>query len=594
MKDAYKEYIMGDTEEFTGEATYCPEDNKLRLYVGWVSREEYDELRKEGWTATPKQDCDFVAVWTPGREDTALKYAGVIGDEDVSPQERAVDRAERFAGYRDKRLSEAVGHADRYDGQPSVHGFQSQDRAERSARRHDRIADRSLSSWDKADYWVSRTNGVIQNALYKSTPGVRMGRIKEIEKEKRKAEKSDAEYRERYKLACDIAADPEDCFNTFRKRYPVDDESDSWVVGRIVGALSGWRKFPHPRVEGYSGTLYDLATHSKDPVGLKECVDLWLEDSDDPDSPEYQEVWFMRMIRHCDLRLAYENQMLEAVGGMAAMVEMEVGGWIGSYQIRRVNKSRETGRVVSVGIKQRGTQYDSKAPGFYIATVNIERFKQDIYRAPTEADIESLKKEIAEEKAAKPKVKSIPFINPTLEDAERLQAIWNERRDRRWNNEESKVVQCTQKAYSQHSKGSYSHCETKLITGGGFVSRAGWGYMNGPDCPTVAKVRTYSGSVVVLKDKPQKPFPKEVWNDPRPAMRAEVESRIEELARIMCANSLTDEIMNHELVEKARTVRLAKIDSMSQFGLTDAGNAILQKIYTERRKAENGSVQQVA
>ena len=81
---------MMETEEFTGRATYSPEDNKLRLYVGRVPRPEYDALRAEGWICTPKQGCDFVSTWPPQRRDTALAYGdGVILDEDQSPAERA-------------------------------------------------------------------------------------------------------------------------------------------------------------------------------------------------------------------------------------------------------------------------------------------------------------------------------------------------------------------------------------------------------------------------------------------------------------------------------------------------------------------------
>ena len=69
---------MNTTEHKDGRATYSPEDNKLRLYVGRVPRDEYEALRAQGWTSTPKQDCDFVAVWTPDRRDTALDYAGII------------------------------------------------------------------------------------------------------------------------------------------------------------------------------------------------------------------------------------------------------------------------------------------------------------------------------------------------------------------------------------------------------------------------------------------------------------------------------------------------------------------------------------
>ena len=82
--------------------------------------------------------------------------------------------------YRDKRTSEAFGHADAYDQGPSAHGFQSPVRAERSARRHDRQASYACDAWSKAAYWQQRTAGVIAHALYVSTPSVRMGRIKDL------------------------------------------------------------------------------------------------------------------------------------------------------------------------------------------------------------------------------------------------------------------------------------------------------------------------------------------------------------------------------------------------------------------------------
>ena len=115
-------------------ATYCPEDDKIRLYVGRVPRDEYEALRKDGWTSTPKQNCDFVAVWTPSREATALEYSGgTLEDEDQDPTDRAADRAERFSGYREKRTEEALQLADSYDQGPSHHGHQSHALATRRA-----------------------------------------------------------------------------------------------------------------------------------------------------------------------------------------------------------------------------------------------------------------------------------------------------------------------------------------------------------------------------------------------------------------------------------------------------------------------------
>ena len=163
------------------EATYCPEDDKLRLYVGRVPREEYEFLRAEGWISTPKQDCDFVAVWNPSREATALQYAGFIGDEDTPPTERAADRAERFEGYREKRTNEALGHADNLSS--GSLGFQSQAKAEREERKLERMATKAGNQWDKAEYWQRRTAGVIalrdlgQGRVRRSTGGLR-GRLR--------------------------------------------------------------------------------------------------------------------------------------------------------------------------------------------------------------------------------------------------------------------------------------------------------------------------------------------------------------------------------------------------------------------------------
>src|SRR5690606_14620454 len=126
--------------------------------------------------------------WTPQREDTALSYAGEILDEDELPQDRAADRAERFAGYRDKRTAEAIAQADRYEAAPSVYGYQDKGRAVRAADRVDRIAGRAVNAWEKAEYWTQRTAGVIANALYRSRADVRMGRIKSIESDIRRIE----------------------------------------------------------------------------------------------------------------------------------------------------------------------------------------------------------------------------------------------------------------------------------------------------------------------------------------------------------------------------------------------------------------------
>lgn len=405
------------------EATYCPEDNKLRLYVGRVPKEEYLSLRDQGWKATAKQDCDFVATWGPDREDTALAYAGTVGDEDQSPEDRAADRAERFAGYRDKRTSEALGHADSYDAGPSAHGFQSKAKAVRSADRHDRQATRALSQWDKATYWTSRTAGVISNALYLSTPSVRMGRIKKLE--------------------------------TIERR--TDGRSD-----------------------------------------------------------DYGQRWN----EHMKNRLAYEESMLEAVGGRAAVVTMEKGGTYAGLLITRVVISKASGNATSLKVIINDQE----------ELYNIEREKAGRYEAPTDESKAALSL-FLKARAAKAKIANAgkpKLINPTLKDAQKLQKRWNSaalaKHGERATAQE--VLQLTQAQYSAHSGGNYAQLSTiELQQGGAQQFRRYYAYSAPEGNPSICKIREAGGvsdtsmgyftgcaqRVIHITDKPSKPLPETTW-----------------------------------------------------------------------------------
>lgn len=237
-------------------ATYSPESNKLYLYVGRVPRDEYLKLRAEGWKALHKQreagGGDFVATWTPSRRDTALEYAGIIEDEDMGPEERAADRAERFAGYREKRTVEATGRADTYDAGPSAHGFQSAARAERAAARHDRQAGRAVDAWDKAEYWQRRTAGVISHALYKSSPSVRMGRIKTLEADLRKEQAEIEQASKIYKSWQAVAA-------------MTDTEAQLIAAKRLADSYFSGGDAIHPRT-GQKQSLWRMLGDEQDPI----------------------------------------------------------------------------------------------------------------------------------------------------------------------------------------------------------------------------------------------------------------------------------------------------------------------------------------
>lgn len=407
-------------------ATYSPEDNKLRLYPACrLDVEDYAKVKAAGFKWAPKQELFVAPKWTPQREDLLLEMCGEIGDEDYSPEERAADRAERFSGYRDKRRAEAGGLADRFDAGPSAFGHQSRARAERQANRHDRLRVGAVSQWSKAEYWQRRTEGVIANALYKSSAKVRRSRILRLEADMRR-----------------------------------------WARGE-------------------------------------------------------------RWTAHYNLRLTYERAMLAEEGGSAADEQMEVGGFFGSHQIWKVNKSPATGRVVSLGFWGQHpwrTNADG-SPVMGIQTYNIERLPEGNYRPATAEELAAFKVKQAEskkeQKAKGPKVASL--INPTNEDAERLQAAWNAKRKAAHEANRSSrpyqpstVFYMKQAVYSAVAKGTYSHFETVEVCEHGQQPARQYG-RNSDASPVAFKVRKgYGGDggysyaadrVVVITDKPQKPLP---------------------------------------------------------------------------------------
>ena len=514
------EEINGHTPEpgeYDGQATYCPEDNKIRLYVGRVPRDEYEALRADGWTSTPKQDCDFVAKWTTSREDTALEYAGYIGDEDQSPEDRAADRAERFAGYRDKRRAEAHGHADTFDAGPAVHGHQSRDRAERAARRHDRQRFHAVNQWSKAEYWQTRTAGVISHALHKSCAHVRRGRILKLEAELRKTEKDRDELKKSFDLWQKVQAEP--------------DAEKAYKLAYMLANYSGcWGRYKHPRAD-VEYSLYSLLTYEPDKITGHEAAALWLDGGSAANVCRPGSRW-ARQIDHLKNRLSYERQMLENEGGSAGNVEMVPGGRIGKYLIHKVNKSNATGAVVSVVVMAPAGTFGynwQKTTKDTLQKVNIQRAGESIYTPPTPEYLEELKTAKEKQKTATQarNAKAPKLINPTPEDAQRLQDAINAKNLNsitcsysRKNFKPLEVIQMTQAEYSAKSKGTYARYSSYFLMTGPVLRPANSTHWNDKaERVTVCKIRTKYDQIVVITDKPQKPLP--CWTMPEEAPKAE-------------------------------------------------------------------------
>lgn len=525
--------------------TYDPESNKLRLYVGRVPRDEYERLRAAGFISTPKQNCDFVATWTPAREDLASEYledGEDIGDEDYSPEERAADRAERFEGYREKRADEAGGLADSFEAGPSAFGHQNEQRAARQARRHDRLRVHAVSQWSKAEYWQSRTAGVIRHALHKSSASVRRGRILTLEAEQRKQLKSIEEAQARFDLWSKVSE--KDGADEVLPLDREDMKAAQVLAYTLANHSGGWVEFDHPTCEEanakareihgqhYRGfSPYDLLTKTEylgcqfDRLTPRQLAGLYLAAVRDPSEIGTSS---QRWAAHYAFRLEYERALLAEEGGTAAEADIEAGGWIrptsrvawmirgagGQWlQVQKVNKSPATGRVTSVGIHAPSSaNYDRHGKPFTeenprpmtLHTMPVERLAEDAYRPPTDEERTQF---TATKKANKPA--PVPTINPTNEDAARFQAILNERaaesaKAKRGSYGSDRptvrdVKEMTQAEYSRNS-GPESMYLIREITSFGSpfkvrMRRAGYCDYNAAE------------SVIVLTDKPQKPLP---------------------------------------------------------------------------------------
>lgn len=183
-------------------ATYDPTDNKLRLRSDTrLPRDLYDRLKAEGFSWAPKQGLFYAPAWSPDREDLLIELCGEIGDEDTSLVDRADERAERFDGYRERREEDAEDAKSAVDaivhnipmGQPILVGHHSERHARKDAQRIENGMRRAIQMWETAEYWKHRAAGAIRHAKYKERADVRARRIKGIEADKKKQERTKAE-----------------------------------------------------------------------------------------------------------------------------------------------------------------------------------------------------------------------------------------------------------------------------------------------------------------------------------------------------------------------------------------------------------------
>lgn len=352
---------MPDDDSFCQDmtATYSPQDDKLRLFPSqWLNEEEYAKVKALHMQWAPKQKC-FYAVWTPGREDLLLRFCGHIEDETSTREERAEDRARRFEGYSKKREAEAQSTAAAVDnlakaipfGQPILIGHHSERRARKDAERIENGMRKAVNLWNTAEYWQDRARASLSHATYLEKPAVRYRRIKKLEAEKRKQERTIQGYEKA---------------RAFWSREDLTFTDALAVANTQGGAWGVWDSFTFP-----------LAKYPRESPTYEGAISLWSALKDNIIN-EHQAAALMlsriervvnharRWLAHIENRIAYERAMIgEGTTEGQALVpaqkwDLQKGGIIQSsccslsgelLPILRVNK--KDGVILSVSVKSK-------------------------------------------------------------------------------------------------------------------------------------------------------------------------------------------------------------------------------------------------
>jgi phospholipid N-methyltransferase len=310
-------------------------------------------------------------MWTPSRVDLLLELCGEIGDEDTSLVDRAEARAERFEEYSDKRAGDAdlarnavAAIADNIPfGQPILVGHHSERRARKDAERIENGMRRAVRMWETSAYWKQRAAGALCHAKYKELPAVRHRRIKGLEADKRKQERSIAE----------------------SERLLADWRCEGLTLARAMGIANYDRisrcfslaDFPrNPPASQYEGMMSLWSALDGGVIDEQQARDIAI--------PAHvgRIAWARRWLEHFDNRIAYERAMLGEQGGLKAeKFDIQPGGRVlvrGEWVVvLRVNK--QGGQINSVTTNAR-----------FVRVRSIEEIED--YRAPTEEEAATVKK----------------------------------------------------------------------------------------------------------------------------------------------------------------------------------------------------------
>jgi len=480
-------------------ATYSVEDNKLRLYASERLDEDlFKHVKESGFKWAPKQALFVAPKWTPSREDLCIELAGEISAEESTLVERAQAKADRLDNLAQKRSDQSNAFhnaADKiserfYMGQPILVGHHSERKARRDQEKMHNAMDKAVKTAEAVQYWQWKAEGVERHANRKANPGVRARRIKTL-----LAELRDRQRDINHAHIC------VDLWETIKA------ETDQDKYHKLVHHYSGAQINTGSATPYYRGdSLWSLLNNEKITSAevVEKCLTFWHDQTNS--------FYTSRWISHILNRLAYERSELGEVSRFE--------GELTATQIQAF--AREHGAHKPKASKQ-GDQWllsSSVALPLHIADGKAlvlshsqwcDLMQASGYEVPN----------------AKPRRKSmkkiVPLINPTKEEAERLQAQWNAKVQASKGHttyggiKPSSIRMMKQAVFSANSKGDYSPFNTiELDSQGNKV----WHSYKGASAEAVCRIRTSSGggslyspeSIIVLEDKLAKTLPIE-WAD---------------------------------------------------------------------------------
>lgn len=471
-------------------ATYSPEDDKLRLYSSTrLDSETYERVKAHGFRWAPAQEL-FFAVWSPERADLLESLAGDIEDEDKSLAERAEERAERFEDYSENRRADSErAHAavsaiaDGIPlGQPILVGHHSERRARKDAERIENGMRRAVKMWETSQYWKDRAAGALAHAKYKELPGVRARRIKTIEAEKRKLQRSQEEAARWLRMWTACANVP--------------DEVNRLQCARKLAGCS-WLTLPRKEGdrEGITPSADAVLKEDPSPIYARRTLAEVIEYAIRVHQPSAR---LARWVEHLDNRLAYERAMLgESGAGKASQFDIQPGGrvLVGGRWLLVISCTRKAGQLVSMRTSQER----------HCGRVLAEQVED--YRPPTDEEADTVKKA-----TAKPPLCNYP--GPGI-----VEVTWAE-----WDAVNSDYKSTTRCAGRGSKKGFYGDTDHESPHALHRVRCAMAGPLKkrtGRAIGTEGATGSYHGLVqVFITDKPRRDPPKFEEVAPRPSLRA--------------------------------------------------------------------------